>query len=247
MEELQKILPCLVSTGKLVYSSNSSAALLKLLEAYSQILSNAVFMRGTLNKFESFGKSAEEILEKDKNFGVLSLLTRARKNHEKAKVQILSLIPTIPGVAAESQLSQLLNLEVPMQFQMLEADSHKMFDDLIGYQISKFTETLKELATEMVKSVNAFHCHGEAPWGASLAHDAAFDEIYTAAQTSILRLNPSFRKLPDDFLKARWSGHGVDQPALTNSVLFKPFFGKLIGRSMIGHVRSTYQARVFRL
>ncbi len=215
VEELQQILPCLLDAAKLVYAYDQGTSMIKLMEAYTQMISNAVCLRGTLVKLERYGSTATEMLRKDKGFQVLGLLARSRKMHQNSKVLITNLISAIPDVVEDSDKARLLNLNMPNQFQVVERDANQMFSDLVAYQMSSFHESLKGMAAEMVGYLNGYHLHGETPWGANLGDDIPYEEVSTVGKETILKLDPAFRKLPDDFMQA-----GSGEPVVNRSLTF---------------------------
>lgn len=118
---------------------------MQLLESYSQIISNGVFMRTTLNKLEHLGKSVQDRLQEDKqkNYLLLGFLHRSPKKLRELmkplKGQKIALLRDIgdenPMVSDNPRVKLIMvNMEEHKKCLALMEASNSLFEDLIGYR-----------------------------------------------------------------------------------------------------------------
>lgn len=211
VEDLKVAIPSLhlvAQIGAVVGETADKKA--KLMNIYSQLLSNAVFMRTTINKLESMGSDATARLEKDKNQTLLGFLARSRRKHREDLESMCDLQRQLLGVASvpdeqsslteESPTVKLFGFDFQKKFADLMADT--MFIDLVGTQCLQLKAALTTIANDIEALCQDLHINGGKNWKAELREDATQEALLAAAEA--VKLEPRFMKMPEQFLEVPW-------------------------------------------
>jgi len=214
VDELKSSLPCLKRFAEIVQNIKEKCPefveLAVLLDLYSQVISNGVFLRTTLNKIDGNGTSAKERLATDKNFQMLGYLHRARNKMQQDLAAVGKLQKEWldnAGETAESAkasdcpITRLIVLDMSEKFAPVNEASNTMFEDLVGFQAAQFKSDLAVMANDMEQHCGGFQTSGAQNWKACLAKDVSIYKIFDAAAK--IKVNPAqLMKCPTDFLKA---------------------------------------------
>lgn len=210
VQELKEAMPNLKSFAAM---DQSEKKVVKLLDLYTQCISNGVFMKTTINKLESMGTSAQARLAKDGDYKLLGFLFKSRKKHRQFLQDIEQERTALLGEGGQEDSEEdtprvgLLRLDLKAKFDQVMNDM--MFEDLVGFQCGQAQVNLTKLVNDMEGYCQGFHVSGHSNWRGHMLEESSLPAILTAAGKVALDPN-KLMNAPDNWLKDRYLFRSTD-------------------------------------